>query len=318
MYTQLGALGAKYGTVKESEDRSLWWLRLFHVGGILAHGVGLLLTLLLGRHAIRVPVFMTRGVNIGTDDDVRMDRQVKFGEWWYLTWIVAAFYILSLSFHVVTFLALWVWDDWMASCLKRCLAPWRWLEYFASASIMILLASLLLGIREMAVNLMLTGSMATVMVFGWLTEVHSSGLIEENAPPRQMCGWTLTRRWVPGSWVTRLQFHLFGYLPYVMVWAVVFEGYAYNYREFRVLLPDFVQYSVISTCALFTLFGLVQLVNQVHPYGPSFYWVCEATYVVLSFMAKANLGLVVLFQALVDGALFDQVLGATTSAVPVG
>ena len=53
--------------------------------------------------------------------------------------------------------------------------------------------------------------------------------------------------------------------------------------------------------ALFTFFGITQLLHQALPYGPSLYWLGEVIYVILSFAAKAQLGFVVLYQALVEG-----------------
>ena len=74
------------------------------------------------------------------------------------------------------------------------------------------------------------------------------------------------------------------------------------------MVPDFVNVTVIGSFALFTLFGITQLLHQVLPYGPSLYWLGEIIYVVLSFTAKAELGLIVLFQALVDDGDYDNVL----------
>jgi hypothetical protein len=54
----------------------------------------------------------------------------------------------------------------------------------------------------------------------------------------------------------------------------------------------------------------VQLWNQLYEFGPSLYWLGEAVYVFLSFAAKANLGFVVLYQALIAGSEFDAVLGS--------
>ena len=75
-------------------------------------------------------------------------------------------------------------------------------------------------------------------------------------------------------------------------------------------VPEFVNTATIGSFVLFTFFGLVQLFNQLFPYGPSLYWLGECTYVVLSFAAKANLGFIVLYQALVPGGPYDNALGA--------
>lgn len=177
---------------------------------------------------------------------------------------------------------------------------------------MLIITCLLLGLRELHVVVLVTGLMGVTILFGWLTELHSSSLIESHAPPYQFCGWTLTRRWVVGSWKTRMQMHLLGYVPYALLWYVVFDQFRVNMEVVREAVPDFVNTATISSFAIFTLFGLVQFANQLFPYGPSVYWMGEATYVILSFAAKANLGFLVVFQALAEGSPYDQALDVVT------
>ncbi len=194
----------------------------------------------------------------------------------------------------------------------------RWLEYAFSASIMLLLTCLLLGLRTTHVIWMVVGLMFITILFGWTTELHSSNLIEDVDDPLERWGWKLSRRWRPGSWKTRLQIHLMGYFPYALLWGVVFDQFRLNMNVLRDSVPPFVNTATIGSFALFTLFGLVQLANQLFSYGPSFYWLGEATYVILSFAAKANLGFIVIFQALVDGSPYDEALGVNEDPLPSG
>lgn len=160
---------------------------------------------------------------------------------------------------------------------------------------------------------MVVGLMAITITFGWMTELHSSGLIEAGAEPYEFCGWTLTRRWVRGSWKTRFQLHLLGYVPYALCWGIVFDQFRKNMEVVGGAVPDFVNVATVGSFALFTLFGLVQLANQLFSYGPSVYWMGEMTYVILSFVAKANLGFIVIFMALVPGSPYDQALDVVTT-----
>lgn len=176
---------------------------------------------------------------------------------------------------------------------------------------MLLLMCLLLGLRELHVVYLVTGLMGITITFGWITELHSTNLIErDDNNPYEFCGYALTRRWLRGSWKTRLQIHLLGYLPYALLWGIVFDRFRINMDVVSEAVPDFVNVATIGSFSLFTLFGLVQLVNQLFPYGPSLYWMGECTYVVLSFAAKANLGFIVLYQALVSGGVYDNAIGA--------
>ena len=180
---------------------------------------------------------------------------------------------------------------------------------------MVMLSCVLLGIRDIHAIIMITGLMGTTIVFGWLTELHSVNYIEDVADkPYKIGNWSLERRWKRGSWKSRLQHHVLGYFPYGLLWSIIFDQYRTNMEQVSDSLPDFVNVAVVGSFALFTLFGLTQFILQILPYGPSFYWLGEMSYVILSFTAKAQLGFIVLFQALVDGGLYDNVLVLNANA----
>lgn len=234
-----------------------------------------------------------------------------------LGWTIIAFHALSASFHLVAASALllhefqcarcnWLYE-WYRYGLYWNLALWRWLEYFFSASLMMLILGSMLGVREIRSLQAQIGCMATVILFGWITDLISSPFIVE-----EECKLSSTlifvRRWKKGSWLVRLQVHLLGYVPYALVWVLVFRGYDNATTAFGPWLPPVSHQMVIGTFVVFTVFGLVQLVLQALPFGPSLYAWGELVYIVLSFAAKANLGILAISQALVKGAKYDALL----------
>ena len=183
----------------------------------------------------------------------------------------------------------------------------RWLEYFFSASLMLLILGSMLGVREIRSLQAQVGAMATVILFGWITDLISSPfIVEEFYGINDKFGFA--RRWKEGSWLVRWQVHLYGYIPYALVWVLVFRGYDNATSAFGPWLPPVSHQLVIGTFAVFTVFGLVQLVLQLLPFGPSLYAWGELVYIVLSFAAKANLGILAISQALVPGAEYDALL----------
>ena len=185
---------------------------------------------------------------------------------------------------------------------------------------MITLLSRLLGTANVELVWTLTQLCATTMFFGYVTELWSAQYIVQAppAPDEDRVGtrffgsqWQLTRVWRPHTLLERMQFHLLGYIPYVTTWAVLIVQYERNRADLAEDFPDFLPAAVYGTFAAFSAFGLVQLANQLDcgwlKYGPSVYWLSEATYIVLSFVAKANLGFVVIFSAL-DENRFDALL----------
>jgi hypothetical protein len=194
----------------------------------------------------------------------------------------------------------------------------RWLEYAGSATAMVVFLAVVTGIREDEKIVALAMLCVTTMLFGWMTEVHSSELIEPAVPVREgpFGRWVYCYRWRAGrqSWRDRvLWHHLLGYVPFsVMFWWIldIFWSNKAALRETDEEWPDFVDYSVYGSLVLFSMFGVTQLVQQWHPYGPSWYWAGEASYVVLSFTAKAFLVWLATFNALTPDSQFDDLIEA--------
>ena len=86
-------------------------------------------------------------------------------------WAIAAFFALSALAHFTV--AGPGWDSYKAQLLK-CRNPYRWLEYSLSASIMIVLIAMLVGINDIAALLALVGVNASMIGFGWIQERYEA------------------------------------------------------------------------------------------------------------------------------------------------
>ena len=202
---------------------------------------------------------------------------------------------------------------WYLQCLCDCRAPWRWLEYAFSASLLISLAVRLLGTGHVELLWTLTQLMATTIFFGYMTEVYSVQFIVTAEKSQRFFGtsWVLTRVWKPDTVVTRMQMHILGYVPYISCWAILLHKYESTRARLQDDFPEFLPQAIWGSFVAFTLFGLVQLFSQLScgalRYGPSLYWLGELTYILLSFAAKANMGFVVLAEVLLSDR-FDALL----------
>lgn len=238
----------------------------------------------------------------------------------YITWIAVSIHFVSMAFHalVALFLALSYVDKrygrWYLHGLFRCRAWWRWLEYFVSASLMIYLLVIMMGVRNTQVVWAVTSLCAVTMLFGWITEVASSRLVVElPAKVQGWFGWDYYYKWKSRTVFDRLVFvHLAGYIPFVFMFTIILDSFFKHRNALGDAYPGYTDYTVIGTLVLFLLFGITQLVQQAHTYGPSWYALGEATYVALSFLAKAWLVVIVTAQVLANPQ-FDGNLNAKFS-----
>lgn len=305
----------------EWSPRFVWTMCAANVVGAVAHGTGMGMTLAQGRFNIEMPLVKWMTENAGNSTHPRYVMRVRETSTIQPTSIVVAWFALSFSFHVVIATALAAHAfrgnlaNWYFTGLYHGRAFWRWLEYFFSASIMMLITVRMLGQAEVYSIVASVGCMAITQLFGWFTELYSSlhivTLPEEDPNAQRTCGYTLTRRWSRDRWTTvhRFCIHLGGYIPYTLSWYIVIASYQTNMDVIANSVPSYTHAMVWGSFAVFTMFGFVQLFNQLFPFGPSVYWAGELTYVVLSFAAKAQLGFLVLYQVLMPGSVFDEFLG---------
>lgn len=86
-------------------------------------------------------------------------------------WAIAAFFALSALAHFSVAGPRWAsYQDQ----LRKSRNPYRWLEYSLSASIMIVLISMLVGINDIAALAALIGVNASMIGFGWIQERYEA------------------------------------------------------------------------------------------------------------------------------------------------
>jgi len=103
------------------------------------------------------------GPDVGTRTVILFDLR--------FAWAIAAFFALSAVAHLMV-----AWPAWRSyqAQLARHRNPYRWLEYSLSASIMIVLIAMLVGIDDIAAIVALVGVNAAMIAFGWLQERYES------------------------------------------------------------------------------------------------------------------------------------------------
>ena len=114
----------------------------------------------------------------------------------------------------------------LSSRLEQGTNPFRWMEYSMSASIMMVVLGILLGIDDFSALVLLAVSMASCNLLGWSAEISRSKMI-----------------------------HFFGWVPFFAGWWILYEAFmqgefgGYTHFLFPLMLVGF------------TLFGVVQLVQ---------------------------------------------------------
>jgi len=269
--------------------------RLFkwNVAMCLFHGAFAVVTLAVGKVDLRVPVY---GSELGLEVLVNDTRGWKYAPekpgrvgWLYLTWLVAIFFLLSSFAHLGNGL---LWRKHYLEALAHGYAPFRWLEYCLSASVMVLLLAYVSGTVSQNALVMLFALTMITMAFGHLHEV--------------ICRPLSGDKWAVESKLWRLQAHFLGYIPQCFAWGVIIyqfllaatESTTDSYGEKREM-PKFVYGIVFGEVLLFWSFGVVQLVVSLRP--PSKYYEGEIAYMWLSLIAKGFLGLLCLSNVIMAG-----------------
>ena len=95
--------------------------------------------------------------------------------------LVAGFLLLSAAAHLA--LASPALRRWYEHHVSRGINPARWIEYSLSSSVMIVVIALLAGIYDIAALLVLFALNASMILFGWLMEVHNQTTARTNWTP---------------------------------------------------------------------------------------------------------------------------------------
>ncbi len=176
---------------------------------------------------------------------------------------VALFLLLSAIAHFYVSTAGF---DWYKNNLKNHINKARWIEYFFSSSLMIVIIAMLVGITDvsaLAVLFLVNGSM---ILFGWLMESYNQKTEDV-------------------AWSPFIFGCIAGIAPWIAIAIRLGSSFAYSAAE----VPNFVIWIFVSIAIFFNIFA----VNQVLQYkevGPwEDYLFGEKMYIVLSLVAKTAL-----------------------------
>ena len=154
------------------------------------------------------------------------------------------------------------------------------------------------------------------MCFGYYTEVTSIPEPTGNAQPEKWkvrapddAPWCGRDYWLFKVW--RLAAHVLGYVPYMTVWIILGDSFLGNTSE-DAGPPDFVYVIVFGQFAVFTCFGITQLVNQFSENGPQWYAWGEWSYLFLSMFSKGLLGMTLVANVFLYGSFAAAVAEAQT------
>ncbi|MDP2587455.1 MAG: heliorhodopsin HeR [bacterium] len=177
--------------------------------------------------------------------------------------LVALFFFLSAVAHLAVSLP--TIFEWYTRNLGRGINRARWIEYAVSSSVMIVVISMLVGIYDGVLLLMIALLNAMMILFGLLMELHNQ----------------TTRR---TNWTSFWFGSLAGLGPWIAI-AIFLVGAGSGAGE----VPTFVYWIFGSLFVFFNLFA-INMVLQYKKVGPwRDYLYGERVYIILSLVAKSLL-----------------------------
>lgn len=173
--------------------------------------------------------------------------------------LVAAFLLLSALAHGL--LATPWLRGWYERNVSRGINPARWIEYSLSSSLMIVVIAMLVGIYDVASLILIFALNATMILFGWLMELHNQA--------RQRTNW---------------QAYAFGCFAGAVPWMAIAVYLAGGGRA-----PGFVYGIFGSLFVFFNVFAVNMLLQYKRVGRWRDYLYGERAYMVLSLVAKSLL-----------------------------
>jgi len=248
----------------EGRFRALRWFNI--VIGLILAGEAVVMGLLMNDFSIDVVATYMTGPP-GSDQELTSLFGLPIG------WGVLAFVIISsaalLIIGTVAF-------RWYADNLAQERNYGRWIEYFFSSSIMIVLIAMITGITEIAALLAIFGVNASMILFGLLQEKYE--------------------RPGDGNWLP----FLFGCFAGIVPWIAVVI-YVWAPGETTGAEPPGFVYGIIVTLFLFFNVFALNMLLQYKKVGPwRDYLFGEKVYIILSATAKSVLAWQVFFPVLMD------------------
>ena len=294
------------------------FLLYLNVAGAVAHlALAIVALAVAGINGdVNTPLVTTYYTELGWNTTATVDPYMPvlqaFGTF-SVPWTTFSFFFLSALAHSIIVGCNWsqmratdpqlaeprgMLTGWYLVWLSSCQQPLRWLEYFFSAPVMLLLIAAVGGITHVFLLVTLFMLTAVTMLFGHLAEL-------------------MNEKDTDGAWQKKGRFarlwpSLLGWFPFVPVFVVVFWNFSNALDKARANgreVPGFVWAIVISQVVLFSLFSFPQLILLGIKRGPEYYWIGEMTYLILSLTAKAVLGLLFIASTFA----FDNLENAVTA-----
>lgn len=176
--------------------------------------------------------------------------------------LVASFLFLSALAHLL--ISLPGINDWYNRNLAKGINIARWLEYSLSSSVMIVVIALLVGISDIATLIAFFFLNATMILFGWMMELHNQSTTKTN--------WTS---------------FIFGCIAGIGPWIGIAIYLAAPGSADKA--PTFVYWIFFSIFIFFNIFAINQVLQYKKTGKWSDYLYGEKAYIILSFVAKSVL-----------------------------
>lgn len=173
---------------------------------------------------------------------------------------IAVFLFLSAFFHL--FVSLPKINEIYNRNLGKHINIFRWIEYSLSSSIMIVVIAMLVGIYDIGTLIALIGCNASMILFGWMMELHNQTTEKTN--------WTA---------------FYFGCIAGIIPWLVI-AIYLFGPVD---KAPTFVYWIFFSIFLFFNSFAINQVLQYAKIGKWSDYLYGERAYIILSLVAKSLL-----------------------------
>lgn len=155
---------------------------------------------------------------------------------------------------------------WYVRNLKKHINYARWIEYSVSASLMIVIIAMLVGMYDLSNLILIFALNATMIFFGWMMELHNQTTKKTN--------WTA---------------FIFGCLAGIVPWIVIYLYFAGAVASVGDIIPKFVYGILISIFLFFDIFALNQFLQYKKVGRWQNYLYGETIYILLSLVAKSAL-----------------------------
>lgn len=175
---------------------------------------------------------------------------------------IAVFLFLSALAHFSVSL---LFNKWYNKNIASGINPARWIEYFLSSSLMIVVIAMLVGVYDISALAPIFLLNGTMILFGWMMELHNQSTPKTN--------WT--------------SFY-FGCLAGIIPWIVI-AIYLFGAGDATHHAPNFVYWIYFSIFLFFNCFAINQVLQYKKVSGWRDYLYGEKAYIILSLVAKSLL-----------------------------